>query len=84
MGMEMVEACHKIGLRVPEDIGIIGFGNLNIPLETGGYLSTVDYNLKKSSSVAAKTLINLIQNRKNTTPFHCEGTLLARNTTSTG
>lgn len=81
MGIEAYTACRQLGLRVPEDIGIIGLGNINHPLPGGGLLSTVDYDYHKCSDIAVKTLISMIQKRPYSSALHSEGKLIARDTT---
>jgi DNA-binding LacI/PurR family transcriptional regulator len=48
------------GLRVPEDLSIIGFNNQNICLMTRPALSSVDQQIEKTSEVAVEVIGNQI------------------------
>ena len=81
MGIEAYTACQQLGLRVPEDIGIVCFGTINQVLPNGGKLSSVDYDYQKCSELAVKALISIIQNRPFTTPLNPKGNLIIGDTT---
>lgn len=81
MGIETYTACQQLGLRVPEDIGIVGFGTINQALPNGGRLTSVDYNYQKCSELAVKALIAKIQSRPFTSPLTPKGKLIIGDTT---
>lgn len=81
MGFEAYSACKLLGLRVPEDVGIIGLGNIKQPLEDGKELTTVDYDYQKCSEVAVKTLVYMIQKRDCPTALQTIGKLIPGDTT---
>lgn len=81
MGFEAYSACIKLGLKVPEEIGIVGHGNINQPLPGDRQLTTVDYDYQKCSDVALKALISMIQKRPYPTTLKTSGKLIRGDTT---
>lgn len=61
-----IKALHERGLRVPEDIGIMGFDNIYMASVVTPSLSTVSQPNYQMGSKAAEMLINLIQNPNTT------------------
>ena len=57
-----IKALHERGLRVPEDIGIMGFDNIYMASVVTPSLSTVSQPNYQMGFKAAEMLINLIQN----------------------
>ena len=64
----VIRSCRRLGCRVPEDIAVVGFDNIqidNIPItslfEPG--ITTVDQNLAEVSQRAMEMLINLIEGK---------------------
>ena len=62
MAMGGMEAIHEMGLRIPEDISIIGFDDIEISSYLQPALTTVRLPIGAMSSSATNTLINAIQN----------------------
>ena len=58
-----IEALHRRGVRVPEDVSVIGRGNTGLVPETGQALTTIAYDKPFMGRLAATTLFNLLQNR---------------------
>jgi LacI family transcriptional regulator len=58
-----IEAIAEAGLKVPEDISIIGFDNIEEAFFVNGGLTTVDQFIEDMGRVAVEMLINLIQNK---------------------
>jgi DNA-binding LacI/PurR family transcriptional regulator len=56
-------AMHKMGLRCPEDIGIIGFNNINMSALMAPPLTTVDVPTKDIGSAAVRRLMDIIHGR---------------------
>jgi DNA-binding LacI/PurR family transcriptional regulator len=50
-------------MLVPEDIGIVGFYNMNIATMLEPYLTTVDINMGQAGVEAVKFLLDLIHDR---------------------
>ena len=59
-------AAKKYNLKVPEDVGIVGFDNLDIAAKHNPSLSTVGYRFDTMASSAVKMLTELIGDKKNT------------------
>ena len=62
MAVGVIQACEVFGLKVPEDISIIGFDNTIISDITCPRLTTVDQNMKDIGKRAAIELLDLIEN----------------------
>lgn len=60
MAMGAMEACRKLGLRVPEDISILGCGDLDMAAHTTPGLCTVRQPLDNVGRYAANRLIKLV------------------------
>lgn len=58
-----IEAITEIGLKVPEDISVIGFDNIEEASFVNGGLTTVDQFISDMGRVAVEMLVSLIQNR---------------------
>lgn len=53
---------YKLGLKCPDDVGVIGFNNLDISAHTIPPLTTIDIPTKDIGKLAAKKLLELLQN----------------------
>jgi LacI family transcriptional regulator len=58
-----IEAITDFGLKVPDDISIVGFDNIDEASYVHGGLTTVDQFITDMGRVAVEMLINLIQNK---------------------
>lgn len=61
MAIGFYRACHELNLKIPEDISIIGFDNLNFTEYLIPPLTTVHQEKKKMGEEAAKILISRIK-----------------------
>ncbi|MCB0170570.1 MAG: LacI family DNA-binding transcriptional regulator [Anaerolineae bacterium] len=59
----VVEAASESGLRIPEDLSIVGFDNIPQTAHTNPPLTTVAQFIDQMGYVATKMLIELIQNK---------------------
>jgi LacI family transcriptional regulator len=60
----VVDALRERGIRVPEDVSIVGFDNWEIVADqTRPALTTVDMNLKELGRVAGLTILDLAEGR---------------------
>ena len=64
----VMRAFQEAGLRVPEDVSIVGFDDINIASFARPALTTVRQPLKKMGRIAAKTLLDWIEARGEYTP----------------
>ncbi len=60
--LEMMHVVKKAGLRVPEDIAILGFNNENICRFVEPALSSIDHPAYDMGAAAAEILLNQIRN----------------------
>jgi len=58
-----IDAITEAGLRVPYDLSIVGFDNIEEAPYFNGGLTTVDQSLNEMASIAVKTLLELIQGK---------------------
>jgi len=57
-----IRAIQEAGLRVPEDISVVGFDDIQIAVHHIPSLTTVRQPLQKMGELAARTLLNQIEN----------------------
>jgi DNA-binding LacI/PurR family transcriptional regulator len=62
MAIGALYACREAGLRVPEDISIVGAGNIEGADHPNPFLTTVDWPRQELGRTAAHYLIHAIQN----------------------
>lgn len=72
MAYGAINACLDNGYRIPDDISIHGFDNLELSAYTNPALTTVNLPLKKMGLEAAETILSII----NATPPEDRGLLL--------
>jgi DNA-binding LacI/PurR family transcriptional regulator len=63
-----IYACQEAGLRVPEDISIVGFDDIQNAAYTNPPLTTVRQPLRKMGEIAAHTLLDRIEGRAKYVP----------------
>lgn len=61
IGLGALNACRKLGKRVPRDISVIGFGNLSIYQFVQPLLTTVDRNVTEIGMSSVKLLMELLE-----------------------
>src|SRR5713101_8163295 len=57
-----IRAFQEAGLRVPEDISVVGFDDIQIAIHNSPTLTTVRQPLQKMGEIAARTLLKRIEN----------------------
>ncbi len=60
VAIELLITAKKRNLRVPEDVGIVGFDNLDIAAKHSPTLSTVGYRFDTMANSAVKMLLDMI------------------------
>jgi LacI family transcriptional regulator len=66
MALGALQAAHQLGLRVPEDLGVVGFDNTP---ESACYwppLTTVRHQLAEQGKIAVQQLVNMIETQRQT------------------
>jgi DNA-binding LacI/PurR family transcriptional regulator len=63
MGCRVIKAIHQRGLKVPDDVAVIGFDNLQIGTISDPELTTIDQQSKDLSHAAIDMLIDLIEGK---------------------
>ena len=63
-----IYACREAGLRVPEDISIIGAGNIEGVFHPNPFLTTIDWPRQELGRAAAQVLLSAIGNPKTSQP----------------
>ena len=76
-------AFHEAGLRVPEDVSVVGFDDIQTAAYVTPPLTTVRQPLLKMGEVAARTLLDLIEGRTDCVPeIVIEPALVVRRSTT--
>jgi len=57
--MGVLRAARQLGLRVPEDLSVIGYDNLPMAAWTGPALTTVNQPLRDMAGTASRMLLDL-------------------------
>lgn len=78
MAIGAIEAIKKSGLRVPEDISVVGFDNIEISKYIEPKLSTVGYNYEEIAGKAIDMLVALINDEKNEKKIEIETKFIER------
>lgn len=61
MAMGAVNACQRMGKRVPQDISVIGYDNTALSKYTAPQLTTIDQHMKRLGSAAARLMLDKIE-----------------------
>src|SRR4030095_3074177 len=70
------------GLRVPEDISIVGFDDLFIASHTNPALTTISQPMRQMGSAAMQILLKLFNGANSKTNIKVEGQLIVRESTA--
>jgi DNA-binding LacI/PurR family transcriptional regulator len=77
-----INTIRYYGLRIPEDISLIGFDNITMSAYTNPPLSTIDIPKRRIGRQAVLLLKELIENEKESLGFtFMDGSLIVRNST---
>jgi LacI family transcriptional regulator len=63
-----IRAIHEAGLRVPEDISVVGFDDIQGAAYCNPALTTVRQPIEKMGEIAARSLLDRIENHKTYVP----------------
>jgi DNA-binding LacI/PurR family transcriptional regulator len=77
-----IRAFQEAGLRVPEHISVVGFDDIRIAVHNNPSLTTVRQPLQKMGEIAARTLLNRIEDHEDwVAEISIEPEFVARNST---
>ncbi len=65
MAIGAIKALNELGYKIPEDISIIGYDNIELSKYTNPRLSTVDVGMGKMAKTMVFNLVNLIEEKEN-------------------
>ena len=83
MAYIVLSAAADAGIRVPQDLSVIGFDDVSVPMTFTPALTTIRQPMVKIGEVAAQTLIRLIKGETlSTKPMLFAPELVVRNTTA--
>ena len=78
-----IRAFQDAGLRVPEDVSVVGFDDIQIARHNNPSLTTVRQPLEKMGDIAARTLLNRIEGHGDWVPeIAIEPEFVVRNSTT--
>src|SRR6202011_177265 len=78
-----IRAFQEAGLRVPRDISVVGFDDIRIAVHNNPSLTTVRQPLQKMGEIAARTLLNRIEEHEDWVPeIAIEPEFVVRNSTA--
>ena len=77
-----MQAAQRLGYRVPDDIGFIGFDNIDLGQFTSPTLSTIDNNRHLVGMQAMQVLKNVIDKNDGPRHFNSTSTLVVRGSTN--
>lgn len=58
---KLYRVCKKLGRRIPEDVGIVGFDDLSVATSLSPPLTTVQYRIASMADMTVKLLLDSIQ-----------------------
>ena len=58
-----IEAIYEMGLRVPDDVAITGFDDLDVAVESKPALTTIRHSVQRVGETAAQLLIDLVEGK---------------------
>jgi DNA-binding LacI/PurR family transcriptional regulator len=77
-----IRAFQEAGLRVPQDVSVVGFDDIRIAVHNNPSLTTVRQPLQKMGEIAARTLLNRIEEHEDWVPeIAVEPEFVVRNST---
>jgi LacI family transcriptional regulator len=78
-----MRAFQDAGLRIPEDVSVVGFDDIRIAVHNNPSLTTVRQPLPKMGEIAARTLLNRIEEHEEWVPeIAIEPEFVVRNSTA--
>ena len=81
VAVSVYKTLSKKGYRVPEDIQLIGYDNINLSELVTPELTTVAQPISRMGETSAKVLIDYVENKKISDNYHFDVELIQRDTT---
>lgn len=78
IALGVYDVCKKYDLKIPDDLGVVGFGHLKISDFVKPPLSTVKLNLKNASILGIENLVAKINGGQNNTTTIIDGEVILR------
>ncbi len=79
----LCRVCHRLGKRIPEDVGIVGFDDLPIATSVFPSLTTVRYRITSMAEIALQQLMREIRGQTaEHDNYYVEPTLIKRESTA--
>jgi DNA-binding LacI/PurR family transcriptional regulator len=63
MAIGVLRAARELGLRVPEDISVVGFDDIDISQHTNPPLTTVHQPIRQKGESAVRVLLSVVERR---------------------
>ncbi|WDV46298.1 LacI family DNA-binding transcriptional regulator [Clostridiaceae bacterium M8S5] len=63
MGIGAINYCNHIGLRVPRDMSVVGFDDIDLACSITPNLTTISYPLERMGELAIKAIIDQMNNK---------------------
>jgi hypothetical protein len=84
MAIGVIWAAREVGLRVPEDLSIVGFDDLDVAPHANPPLTTIHQPIRRKGEEAARLLLRMIANPDRDRPEHriLETRLIIRGSTA--
>ena len=64
VAMGIMEGVRQCGFKIPDDLSIIGFDNINEGAYITPKLTTVEQDMKRKAELAGKYLMDMIESRE--------------------
>lgn len=83
VALRVIRMLHEAGIRVPQDVAVVGFDNIQAATTSMPSLSTIDYNKYEMGREAARLLLDALQAKRPvaTASFTLEPQLIVREST---
>ena len=65
IALEIIAVLTSNNIKIPEDISVIGFGDIKISSHPNFDLTTVSQNVDELSKIALEKIISIIENNEN-------------------
>ncbi|WP_320128276.1 LacI family DNA-binding transcriptional regulator [uncultured Sphaerochaeta sp.] len=78
---QFIQVCHSMGIRIPEDIKVIGFDDIPLSRMTSPTLTTIHQPLKEMAEMAFTLLLGAKEGRMGPTSLTLNVTLIQREST---